>query len=606
MNCRLSSHGRQRRHLVLLERVIRATRGTARRPSAAAVAASALLAFASVARFATATFPSTNWSQVNQNGFIAGPGPSADGSELFTFDSRLYALNFFGLFRMDDPATKTWSQVLMPAQPGGPGTTPSKMIPIGGYLYAWDDYHLWWIATGADLTGSGWTAVNSTGLPGGPAPIPMTTFNGAIYGVSNPGGLGPFEIWRTPDVGSASATWTRVVQNSFGDPTNNRGVDVMITFNGRVYAGTTTLGGVFGAPESYGTGVEIWESTSGNDGTWSQVNVDGFGTMLPTPPCYSPTLCTFPIHQVIGSAAVYQPSGAPQSYLYIGTKSHFGAEVWRYDGTGVTGWTNVTPPWAGPCLFGCGPGRDDALTVFQGELWLGEGFPTGNLSFYDGSTWTIEVSGPAPFDPANAGVVSLAVLEGRLYGSTIHTPGGTQGDQVWRYTYSPASVTATKTISPPAGTGYMVGETVTYVVVLTNGGSYPQLDNPGDEFTDTLPPELFLVSATATSGTVSSAGNTVHWNGEIASGASVTITIQATIAPGSWRHTFVNQGTVLTDVDGDAINETTRGTDDPSTAAAGDGTSALVSVEVPIGSTATLALLALALLAGGAWVLRRS
>ena len=93
---------------------------------------------------------------------------------------------------------------------------------------------------------------------------------------------------------------------------------------------------------------------------------------------------------------------------------------------------------------------------------------------------------------------------------------------------SPATVTATKTVT---GT-FNPGGAITYTVVLTNAGPAAQADNPGNEFVDVLPASLTLVSASATSGTaVATVGTrTVTWNGSLANGASVTITISATIA----------------------------------------------------------------------------
>src|SRR6185369_6795933 len=83
-----------------------------------------------------------------------------------------------------------------------------------------------------------------------------------------------------------------------------------------------------------------------------------------------------------------------------------------------------------------------------------------------------------------------------------------------------ATVAATKSVS---GT-FLVGGTVTYTVTLTNNGTGNQGDNAGHEFTDTLPAGLTLVSATATSGTAGTSGNTVNWDGSLAPlGGSVTI-----------------------------------------------------------------------------------
>ena len=177
-------------------------------------------------------------------------------------------------------------------------------------------------------------------------------------------------------------------------------------------------------------------------------------------------------------------------------------------------------------------------------------------------------------------------------------------------TASPATLSGTKTVS---GT-FAPGGAVTYTVVLTNSGPNTQGDNPGDEFTDVLPAELTLVGASATSGTATPtvATNTVTWNGSLAAGASVTITIDAVIDAGAAPGTTIsNQGTIAYDADGDGTNEASAVTDDPGTAAEDDPTSFQLPGEptppVPIpaldglGLTVLAALLAL----GGAWVMRR-
>src|SRR5690606_18505183 len=119
------------------------------------------------------------------------------------------------------------------------------------------------------------------------------------------------------------------------------------------------------------------------------------------------------------------------------------------------------------------------------------------------------------------------------------------------------------------------GGAVTYQIVIENQGPGAQPDLAGDEFVDVLPAGLTLVSASATSGTaVANIGTgTVTWNGALAAGASVTITIQASIdaglAPGA---TIANQAEVSFDADGDGTSESSGLSDDPGTAASGDAT----------------------------------
>jgi uncharacterized repeat protein (TIGR01451 family) len=186
----------------------------------------------------------------------------------------------------------------------------------------------------------------------------------------------------------------------------------------------------------------------------------------------------------------------------------------------------------------------------------------------------------------------------------------------WSLTITPAicdapvltsNVSATKEIT---GGDMLEGGTVIYTITLTNSGTGPQLDNPGDEFTDTLPPELTVGTPTASSGTVSGAGvNPVTWNGTIPVAGSVTITIPATINPGTAGLSVNNQGTAAFDADGDGTNESTVQTDapggtvgDPTVFVVGGGASI---VEIPTASTVGLALLALLLAGAGLVALRR-
>ena len=163
-----------------------------------------------------------------------------------------------------------------------------------------------------------------------------------------------------------------------------------------------------------------------------------------------------------------------------------------------------------------------------------------------------------------------------------------------------ATVSATKT----AGGGNTVGATVTYTVTLNNAGPGTQGDNPGDEFTDVLPADLALVSASATSGTaVATTGtNTVTWNGSIPSGGSVTITITATILPSAAGKAVSNQGTFVYDADGNGTNESSGVTDDPGVGGSTDPTTIAVAaapsvLEIPTLSAVGLAALALLLAA---------
>jgi uncharacterized repeat protein (TIGR01451 family) len=169
---------------------------------------------------------------------------------------------------------------------------------------------------------------------------------------------------------------------------------------------------------------------------------------------------------------------------------------------------------------------------------------------------------------------------------------------------SPAAIgTHTKTVS---GT-FAPGGTITYTVVIGNSGTSAQQDNPGDEFTDVLPAQLTLTGAMATSGSATTTGNTVHWNGSIAAGGSVTITITAVIAAGAAGQTISNQGTIFFDADGNGTNESSILTDDPGVGGASDPTAFQVAsiAQIPTLSTVGLTILVLLLASGALLALRR-
>ena len=126
---------------------------------------------------------------------------------------------------------------------------------------------------------------------------------------------------------------------------------------------------------------------------------------------------------------------------------------------------------------------------------------------------------------------------------------------------APPGVTAICII--PSGSPF-AGQTNTKVFVISNGGPRAQGDNPGPEFVDSLPAGLTLVGATASSGTITTVGNTVSWDGSIPVGGTVTVEITAIIdllVPVGT--TLCNSGTVLFDADGDGVNESSRSTPVP-------------------------------------------
>jgi uncharacterized repeat protein (TIGR01451 family) len=214
------------------------------------------------------------------------------------------------------------------------------------------------------------------------------------------------------------------------------------------------------------------------------------------------------------------------------------------------------------------PFTDDFLPVFNSPTWDTVGFvphdPVGQLGRLNGTstqgTWTVLVSDQQLTDAGSLNGWSLIVTPVK-FSAVGFTPA--------------AAVAGTEAV---AGT-LTPGGTVTYTVILKNTGSGNQADNAGNEFSEVLPAQLTLVSATATSGTADAtvATNTVTWNGQLSPvEGTTTITITATVNAGTEGQTVSAQGSIAYDSDVNATNEASAVTDDPGTAAAGDTTSFLV------------------------------
>jgi uncharacterized repeat protein (TIGR01451 family) len=165
------------------------------------------------------------------------------------------------------------------------------------------------------------------------------------------------------------------------------------------------------------------------------------------------------------------------------------------------------------------------------------------------------------------------------------------------------TATDTAAASPPPGVSVLCaggnsmafeGDAVTFTFVLLNGGPNAQADNPGAEFTNTLPAGLTLISAAASSGTVTTALNTVSWNGSIPVCGTVTINVQASVNLGTAGMTLCNQGIASFDADGNGTNESN----------ASDSCCLRILTPPPVPTLSTTGLAALALLLGGLALLR--
>jgi len=194
-----------------------------------------------------------------------------------------------------------------------------------------------------------WTAVSTDGL-GNPNNVgidDLVEFDGKLYaGLWNDTDGG--EIQRSAD----GSSWIPVVTGGKGN-LNNGEVSSLTVFDGKLYAGTLNMT----------NGAEIWRSSTGDSASWSAVVTGGNGSNA---------------NASISSFEVFN------SKLYAAVFDWSGGRVWRTKtGTGSAGdWVDVTPSPAG---FG-----------------------------------------------QNHGILALGVLGGRLYASTLGDPGAPYSATVWR------------------------------------------------------------------------------------------------------------------------------------------------------------------------------
>ena len=197
------------------------------------------------------------------------------------------------------------------------------------------------------------------------------------------------------------------------------------------------------------------------------------------------------------------------------------------------------------CSWTCAASPGSQCTASgRGSLFDRATLPAGGTATYTASC----TLSPAAASSALVNTATIA-LPGALTDPAPANNTATDSDAVIRI---PAHLTATKTVTG----SFLPGGTVSYAIELANDGPGMQFDNAGNELVDVLPAGLQLVSAAATGGTAAAAldANTVTWNGAIAAGGSVTITIVATITA-TVGTAISNQATFAYDADGDAVNE---------------------------------------------------
>ncbi|HEV7570347.1 MAG TPA: fibronectin type III domain-containing protein [Thermoanaerobaculia bacterium] len=402
----------------------------------------------------------------------------------------------------------------------------------------------------------------------------------------------------TTATAGGSVTYTITASNA--GPSNSTGATVADTFPATLTCTWTCAGAGGGTC-----------TASGSGNINNTVNLPSGGSVTYTAAC---TISSFATGTLSNTATVTAPAGVtdPTPGNNSSTDSDTLTATADLSITKTDGVTTATP--GGSVTYtiaasNAGPSNATGATVadtFPASLtctWTcagaGGGTCTASGSGNINNTVNLPSGGSVTYTAActisslATGTLSNTATVTAPAGVTDPTPGNnSQTDSDTLSAIPGANVSGTKTVTGP----FTVGGNVTYTVTLTNSGTGAQANNPGNEFTDVVPAQVALVSATATSGTaVATIGtNTVTWNGGIpASGGTVTITITATILPAAAGNTVSNQGNIAYDSDGNGTNDATAQTDDPSVAGTANPTT-FVGTPVAIPAISPLALLLLA------------
>jgi hypothetical protein len=302
---------------------------------------------------------SEHWAQVNPSGF----GNQANGmiGALAPFKDQLYATtgNDTGsqIWRRSGGS---WSAVMT----GGFGSARNAGIDhlqeFNGQLYAstgneTDGGEVWRSPSG---DAGSWGRVVSAGFDraSNAEIMRFAAYSNALY--ASAWSYDPsygVDVWRSA-TGNKNE-WSRVVTNGFDGDVHNATVLSFESFNGYLFAGTlnSTSGG------------EVWRSASGDSGTWTQVNADGFGEAA---------------NQRISALAAYG------GYLYAATHHSVpgGVQVWRCQACDGSDWTRVVNNG----FDRQGARQMPALELFEDALYLAIGNSLTGLEVWrttDGTAW---------------------------------------------------------------------------------------------------------------------------------------------------------------------------------------------------------------------------
>lgn len=243
--------------------------------------------------------------------------------------------------------------------------------------------------------GRNWSSTSELGFGLGksvPRINDTIVFNGRLYaGTGWDGNVA--RIWRSAD----GAAWELVADGGFGD-TRNDGIGGFAVFDGMLYAIVSTWSGA--------KGFEIWRSNTGNNGDWTRVVSDGFGSI--------------DRNGLASGRVVFN------GYLYGGFIDwKNGATIWR---------TNNGADWSQVNTPGFGDPKNTELTtgaVFSEQLFFATRNDVTGAQLWrstNGAAWESVLTNGFG-NPENIKIEALIVWRDALYAVTNNK---VTGNEVWR------------------------------------------------------------------------------------------------------------------------------------------------------------------------------
>jgi len=278
----------------------------------------------------------------------------------------------------------------------------TRLTRFGRYLYAGtandiSGAEMWRSANGTD-----WSQVNTDGFGSASNTRAYGTgaFGGYLY-VGTQNTAAGAQIWRCATCDGLD--WTQVVDGGFGDPNNQAvGGPSIVVFADTLYAPV----------DNPVTGAEVWRSSTGDPGSWTQCNADGF----------SDDKNSHLFALIAFDGYLY---AATAQWAAHGTDTHTGVEVWRTsDGTT---WNQVNTDGFGD--------RDNfgwLAETYGGHLYvscsnLNKAGQIWRCARCDGTDWARVVNDG--FGDINNRAASMLAFHGRLYAFTWND---LTGAEVWQ------------------------------------------------------------------------------------------------------------------------------------------------------------------------------